>query len=103
MPAVASRANIHKHSHYTSSLSGTNTMCGFVVKIKTERIYPVLFSKEHALEERNIEEGSFLKKSLQQRNVNTLQMYATDLTGTSDRKLCVQRCPGVTVSNMKHL
>ncbi len=59
MPAVASRANIHKHSHYTSSLSGTDTMCGFVVKIKTERIYPVLFSKEHALEERNIEERSF--------------------------------------------
>lgn len=47
MPAVASRANIHKHSRYTLSLSGTDTMCGFVAKTKTEPFYPALFSKEH--------------------------------------------------------
>lgn len=48
------------------------------------------------------------KKSQQQRNVNTLQMYATDLTGQISMplislNLTVQRWPGVTVSNMKHL
>lgn len=70
-------------------------------KNRTDLPYPVfkgtyVEGKEHWRE-------VIFKKSQQQRNVNTLQMYAPDLTGTSDRKVCVQRWLGVTVSNMKHL